>query len=77
MWSRVYKDVTELFWNFIFQSKMDELDLFRGDSVLLKGKQTKETVCIVLSDNNVTNNEIAMNRCIRKNLSIEIGDSVR
>ena len=28
------------------QAKMDELELFRGDSVLLKGKKRKETVCI-------------------------------
>jgi len=34
------------------QSKMDELHLFRGDTVLLKGKRRKETVCIVLSDDN-------------------------
>ena len=30
------------------QAKMDELNLFRGDTVLLKGKKRKETVCIVL-----------------------------
>ena len=27
------------------QEKMDELQLFRGDTVLLKGKRRKETVC--------------------------------
>ena len=27
---------------------MDELQLFRGDTVLLKGKKRKESVCIVL-----------------------------
>ena len=29
-------------------AKMDELQLFRGDTVLLKGKKRKESVCIVL-----------------------------
>ncbi|CAB1332390.1 unnamed protein product, partial [Coregonus sp. 'balchen'] len=32
------------------QAKMDELQLFRGDTVLMKGKKRRETVCIVLSD---------------------------
>merc|ERR1712048_1222724 len=36
------------------QSKMDQLELFRGDSVLLKGKKRKETFCIVLSDDTVS-----------------------
>ena len=44
------------------QSKMDELELFRGDSVLLKGKKRKETVCIVLSDDTISNDRIRMNR---------------
>jgi hypothetical protein len=29
---------------------MEELQLFRGDTVLLKGKRRKDTVCIVLAD---------------------------
>ena len=44
------------------QSKMDELELFRGDSVLLKGKKRKEAVCIVLSDDTVSAERIRMNR---------------
>jgi hypothetical protein len=44
------------------QTKMDELELFRGDTVLLKGKKRKETVCIVLSDDTVPNERIRMNR---------------
>ena len=31
------------------QDKMDELQLFRGDTVLLKGKRRKETVCMCVS----------------------------
>ena len=31
-----------------FDHQMDELQLFRGDTVLLKGKKRKESVCIVL-----------------------------
>jgi transitional endoplasmic reticulum ATPase len=56
---------------------MDELQLFRGDTVLLKGKRRKETVCIVLSDDSVSNEKIRVNRCIRNNLRVRLGDIVR
>lgn len=46
------------------QSKMDELQLFRGDTVLLKGKKRKQTVCIVLSDETMTDDKIRMNRVV-------------
>ena len=58
------------------QSKMDELGLFKGDTVLLKGKKRKETVCIVLSDETVSNEKIRMNRVVRNNLRIRLGDIV-
>jgi len=58
------------------QSKMDELELFRGDSVLIKGKKRKETVCIVLSDDTVSNERIRMNRVVRNNLRVRLGDVV-
>lgn len=56
---------------------MDELQLFRGDTVLLKGKKRKETVCIVLSDDLVSNEKIRVNRCVRNNLRVRLGDIVR
>ena len=31
------------------QAKMDELKIFKGDTVLLKGKKRRDTVCIALS----------------------------
>ena len=58
------------------QAKMDELGLFRGDTVLLKGKKRKETVCIVLSDETVSNEKVRMNRVVRNNLRIRLGDVV-
>ncbi|RWS17148.1 transitional endoplasmic reticulum ATPase-like protein [Dinothrombium tinctorium] len=58
------------------QAKMDELQLFRGDTVLLKGKKRKETVCIVLSDDTCHNDKIRMNRCVRNNLRVRLGDVV-
>lgn len=58
------------------QAKMDELQLFRGDTVLLKGKRRKETVCIVLSDENCPNEKILMNRVVRNNLRVRLSDIV-
>lgn len=56
---------------------MDELQLFRGDTVLLKGKRRKDTVCLVLSDDTVPQDKIRMNRCVRNNLRVRLGDIVR
>ena len=56
---------------------MDELQLFRGDTVLMKGKRRKETVCIVLSDDTVSDDKIRINRCVRNNLRVRLGDIVR
>ena len=58
--------------------KMEELQLFRGDTVLLKGKRKKETVCIVLTnDEATTNDKIGMNRVVRQNLRVRLGDIIR
>jgi len=58
------------------RNKMDELSLFRGDSVLLKGKKRRETVCIVLADENTPDEKICMNRVVRNNLRVRLGDVV-
>jgi transitional endoplasmic reticulum ATPase len=56
---------------------MDELGLFRGDTVVLKGKKRRETVCIVLSDDTCQNDKVLMNRVVRNNLRVRLGDVVR
>jgi len=58
------------------QAKMDALDIFRGDTVLLNGKRRRETVCIVLSDEKCTDDKIMMNRVVRNNLRVRLGDVV-
>lgn len=58
------------------QAKMDELQLFRGDTVLLKGKRRKETVCIVLADDTCPDEKIRMNRVVRNNLRVRLSDIV-
>jgi len=56
---------------------MEELQLFRADTVLLKGKKRKETVCVALSEDDIPNEKIRINRVIRKNLRVRIGDVIR
>ena len=46
---------------------MEELELFRGDTVLLKGKKRRDTVCIVLADESCEEPKIRMNKVVRKN----------
>lgn len=43
-------------------NKMEELQLFRGDTVLLKGKKGRDTVCIVLSSEDTEDGNIRMNK---------------
>jgi len=57
--------------------KMEELNLFRGDTVMLKGKKNRTTVCIALGEDNGTDdNTIRMNKCVRKNLRVKLGDYI-
>lgn len=55
---------------------MDALQLFRGDTVLLKGKKRKDTVCIVLTDDTVDEAKVRMNKVVRKNLRVRLGDVI-
>lgn len=57
-------------------TKMDQLELFRGDTVLLKGRKRRETVAIVISDDTCPNEKMRMNRCIRNNLRVRLGDVI-
>lgn len=59
-------------------AKMEELQLFRGDTVSIKGKKGKETVCIVLASENddCEDANIRMNKVVRKNLRVRLGDVV-
>ncbi|CAN0071430.1 unnamed protein product, partial [Discosporangium mesarthrocarpum] len=57
-------------------AKMDELQLFRGDTVLIKGKKSRDTVCIVLADDTVDDSSIRMNKVVRKNLRVRLGDLI-
>ena len=43
-------------------AQMEELQLFRGDTVRIKGKRGRETVCIVLGDETCDNNNVRINK---------------
>ena len=55
---------------------MEELQLFRGDTVLLRGKKRKDTVCIVLADESCEEAKVRVNKVVRKNLRVRLGDVV-
>lgn len=52
------------------------LNLFRGDTVLLKGKRRKDTICIALPEDTVDPAKIRINKVVRRNLKLRLGDVV-
>ncbi|OII75677.1 transitional endoplasmic reticulum ATPase protein [Cryptosporidium andersoni] len=56
--------------------KMEQLKLFRGDTVLLRGKKRRDTICIVLVDPDLDEGKIRMNKVVRKNLRVRLGDTI-
>lgn len=59
------------------QNKTEELQLFRGDTVVLRGRKRRQTVCIVLTDDTCGEERIRMNRVTRNNLRVRLGDVIR
>lgn len=55
---------------------MELLQLFRGDTVLVKGKKRKDTVLIVLADDDMEDGVARINRCVRGNLRVRLGDII-
>ncbi|MES1910134.1 MAG: hypothetical protein MHM6MM_002788, partial [Cercozoa sp. M6MM] len=57
-------------------AKMEELGLFRGEQVLIKGKKRHDTVCIVVGEDDCEDSKIRLNKVVRKNLRVRLGDIV-
>ncbi|THX01705.1 AAA ATPase [Aureobasidium pullulans] len=55
---------------------METLQLFRGDTVLVKGKKRKDTVLIVLADDDLEDGQARINRVVRHNLRVKHGDII-
>ncbi|KAH8920517.1 cell division cycle protein 48 [Atractiella rhizophila] len=53
---------------------METLGLFRGDTIIVKGKKRKDTVLIVLSSDDVDEGRIQMNKVARNNIRLKLGD---
>jgi transitional endoplasmic reticulum ATPase len=55
---------------------MDDLQLFRGDTVLVKSKYERDTVLIVTTNDNASDGCAQINRIVRQNLQMEPGDYI-
>jgi transitional endoplasmic reticulum ATPase len=63
------------------QAKMDEMDMSRGDTVVVssvtKRRSITKTVCVVLpGEQGTPDNTVQMNRCVQENLRVRPGDTV-
>ena len=58
------------------QAKMNELNIMRGDSIMIKGKKRRDTICITLVDNELEDGKIRLNKVVRSNLKVRLGDIV-
>jgi transitional endoplasmic reticulum ATPase len=56
---------------------MAELKIFKGDAIFIKGKKRKETLVVALVDNKLEDAKIRMNKTVRKNLRVRLGDVVQ
>lgn len=64
--------------------RLEELQIFRGDTVELKGKRGKTTICVALSEEleeddtrpPMDQGTIRMNKVVRTNLGVRLGDVI-
>ncbi len=55
---------------------MAELDIYHGDTVILRGNKRKMCPAVAIKDDELDTGKIRMNRCIRNNLRVHLGDVV-
>ena len=58
------------------EEKMKELKIINGDPVILRGKRRHETLCIALRDNTLDPSKIGINKIVRGNIRVRLGDLV-
>ncbi|KAK6152380.1 hypothetical protein DH2020_015015 [Rehmannia glutinosa] len=61
---------------YLHPETMEKLQIFRGDTILIKGKKRKDTVCLTLADETCDQPKIRMNKVVRNNLRVRLGDVV-
>ncbi|OIT36108.1 PREDICTED: cell division cycle protein 48 homolog [Nicotiana attenuata] len=59
---------------FLNPETMEKLQLFRGDTVLIKGKRKRDTISTAEVDETCEEPKIRMNKVVRNNLRIRLGD---
>jgi len=55
---------------------IEKNQFFHGDTILIKGKKRRDTVCIVLANENCEEPKLRMNKVVRSNLRVRLGDVV-
>ncbi|GLJ43211.1 hypothetical protein SUGI_0897050 [Cryptomeria japonica] len=60
----------------LHRETMEKLQLFSGDTILIKGKKRKDTICIVLADETCEEPKIRMNKVVQSNPRARLGDVV-
>ena len=60
----------------LHQDKMTKLGLVDGDIVLMKGKKRKDTIAVVLADEDTADVKVRMTKVVRSNLRVRLGDTV-
>jgi transitional endoplasmic reticulum ATPase len=61
---------------YVNPGKADELDFFRGQTVVLKGKCRSTTVAILLVDDGIDIQKVGMEQVIRRNLRVNPGSII-
>ncbi|KAL7430844.1 hypothetical protein ACHAXM_002382 [Skeletonema potamos] len=61
---------------YLHPDKLSELDLFRGDIVLLKGKRHHDTIAVALTDETCDVSKVKINKVLRLNLRVKLGDVI-
>ncbi|KAL5703105.1 Cell division control protein 48 E [Ranunculus cassubicifolius] len=55
---------------------LEKVGFFRGDTILIKGKKRRDTICIVLGDETCEESKIRLNKVVRANLKVRLSDIV-
>lgn len=55
---------------------LQSLKLFNGDTVLIRGKVRRDTVCVIVADPACDKSRIGMNKVVRSNLRVRVADMV-
>lgn len=77
--NRLVVEDTELDDNSTIQltdDKAAELEIFRGDTVLLRGKKGRQTTAVAVTIESNEHFKIRMNRTVRNNLRVKLGDVI-